>query len=142
VEREFESVWQQVTSELEKVGRSFEDEDTTEDKARKEYGDLAVRRVRLGLVLSEIGEKSTIKITDEEVNQALMERIQQFPGQEREVYDYYKNNPEALAELRVPIFENKVVDYILELASVKEKKVTPEELFKNTEEDEENDAGA
>ena len=140
--REFESVWQQVTSELEKAGRTFEDEDTTEDKARKEYGDLAVRRVRLGLVLSEIGEKSTIKITDEEVNQALMERIQQFPGQEREVYDYYKNNPEALAELRVPIFENKVVDYILELASVKEKKVTPEELFKNTEEDEENDAGA
>ncbi len=142
MEREFESVWQQVTSELEKVGRTFEDEDTTEEKARKEYSDLAERRVRLGLVLSEIGEKSTVKITDEEVNQALMERVQQFPGQEHEVYEYYKNNPEALAELRVPIFENKVVDYILELASVKEKKVTPEELFKNTEEDEENDAGA
>jgi trigger factor len=64
-----------------------------------------------------------------------MERVQQFPGQEREVYEYYQKNPEALAELRVPIFENKVVDYILELASVKEKKVTPEELFKDTEED-------
>ncbi len=135
VEREFESVWQQVASELEKAGRSFEDEDTTEEKALKEYHTLAERRVRLGLVLSEIGEKNTIKITDDEVNQALMERVQQLPGQEREVYEYYQKNPEALAELRVPIFENKVVDYILELASVKEKKVTPEELFKDTEED-------
>lgn len=142
VEREFESVWQQVNSELEKAGRTFEDEDTTEEKARKEYSDLAERRVRLGLVLSEIGEKSSVKISDEEVSQALMERVQQFPGQEREVYDYYKNNTEALAELRVPIFENKVVDYILELASVKEKKVAPEELFKNTEEDAEKDADA
>ena len=135
VEREFESVWQQVTSELEKVGRTFEDEDTTEEKARKEYQTLSERRVRLGLVLSEIGEKNTIKITDEEVSQALMQRVQEFPGQEREVYEYYQKNPEALAELRVPIFENKVVDYILELASVKEKKVTPEELLKEKEED-------
>jgi len=135
VEREFDSVWQQVNSELEKVGRTFEDEDTTEEKASKEYRDLAERRVRLGLLLSEIGEKNTIKISDEEVSQALMERVQQFPGQEREVYEYYQKSPEALAELRVPIFENKVVDYILELASVKEKTVTPEELFKDTEED-------
>ncbi len=136
VEREFDSVWQQVNSELEKVGRTFEDEDTTEEKAREEYSTLAERRVRLGLVLSEIGEKNTIKITDEEVNQALMERVQQFPGQEREVYEYYQKNPEALAELRVPIFENKVVDYILELANVKDKKVTAEELFKDAEENE------
>lgn len=135
VEREFESVWEQVNSELEKVGRTFEDEDTTEEKARAEYQALSERRVRLGLVLSQIGETGNIKITDEEVNQALMERIQQFPGQEREVYEYYQKTPEALAELRVPIFENKVVDYILELASVTDKKVTPEELFKNAEED-------
>jgi trigger factor len=135
VDREFESVWQQVTTELEKASRSFEDEDTTEDKARKEYRTLAERRVRLGLVLSEIGDKNTIKIADEEVSQALMERVQQSPGQEREVYEYYQKSPEALAELRVPIFENKVVDYILELASVKENKVTPEELFKDPEED-------
>jgi len=137
VEREFESVWQQVTSELEKAGRTFEDEDTTEDKARKEYRDLAERRVRLGLIMSEIGEKNSVKITDEEVQQALMERVQQFPGQEREVYEYYKKNTEALAELRVPVFENKIVDYILELATVNEKDVTAEELFKTGEEDEE-----
>ncbi len=136
VEREFDSVWQQVNSELEKVGHTFEDEDTTEEKAREEYQTLAERRVRLGLLLSEIGEKNTIKITDDEVNQALMERVQQFPGQEREVYEYYQKNPEALAELRVPIFENKVVDYILELANVTDKKVTAEELFKDSEENE------
>ncbi|MFQ5625948.1 MAG: trigger factor [Methyloligellaceae bacterium] len=87
VGREFEAVWQQVNSELEKAGRSFEDEDTTEEKARKEYEALAERRVRLGLVLSEIGEKNAIKITDDEVNQALMGRTRQFPGQEREVYE-------------------------------------------------------
>ncbi len=137
VEREFESVWQQVTSELEKVGRTFEDEDTTEKKARKEYEELAERRVRLGLVLSEIGSKSDIQISDEEVNQALMERVQQFPGQEREVFEFYQKNQQALAELRVPIYENKVVDHIVEQATVKEKKVSVEELFKSAEEEDE-----
>lgn len=135
VDREFDSVWQQVTSELERVNRTFKDEDTTEEKARKEYRDLAERRVRLGLVMSEIGEKNSVKITDEEVKQALMERVQELPGKEREIYEYYQKNPEALAELRVPIFENKVVDYILELANVTEKDVTVDELFKIGEED-------
>lgn len=139
-EREFESVWQQVNSELEKTGRSFEDEGTSEEKARKEYEELAERRVRLGLVLSEIGEKNTIKISDEEVSQALLDRAREFPGQEREIYEYYKKNPEALAELRVPIFENKVVDFILELATVSEKKVTAKELFADADEDEEAEA--
>ncbi len=135
VEREFESVWQQVNGELEKAGRTFEDEDTTEEKARKEYEELAERRVRLGLVLSDIGEKSEVKISDEEVNQALMERVQQFPGQEREVFEFYQKNPQAVAELRVPIFENKVIDHILDQASVKEKKVTVEELLKSGEDE-------
>lgn len=135
VEREFESVWQQVNGELEKAGRTFEDEDTTEEKARKEYEELAERRVRLGLVLSDIGEKSEVKITDEEVNQALMERVQQFPGQEREVFEFYQKNPQAVAELRVPIFENKVIDHILDQASVKEKKVTVDELLKSGEDE-------
>ena len=142
IDREFGSVWQQVNSELEKAGRSFEDEGTSEEKARKEYQELAERRVRLGLVLSEIGEKNTIKISDEEVHQALIERAQQFPGQEREVYEYYQKNPEARAELRVPIFENKVVDFILELATVSEKKVTAKELFEDGEKDGAKDADA
>lgn len=131
VEREFNSVWEQVTSELERAGRTFEDEDTTEDKARKEYQDLAERRVRLGLILSDIGEKNQIKIADEEVSEAIMQRVQQFPGQEREVYEYYQKNPQAVAELRVPIFENKVVEHILGQADVKEKKVSVDELYKD-----------
>ena len=135
VEREFESVWQQVTTELESAGRSFEDEGTTEKKMRKDYQKLAERRVRLGLVLSEIGEKNAITITDDEVKQELMERARQFPGQEQEVYEHYQNNPEAVTELRVPIFENKVVNYILELATVTEKKVSAEDLFKDAEDD-------
>jgi len=134
VEREFNSVWEQVNNELERAGRTFEDEDTTEEKARKEYEALAERRVRLGLILSEIGEKNEIKIADEEVSEAIMQRVQQFPGQEREVYEYYQKNPQAVAELRVPIFENKVVEHILGQATVKDKKISTEELFNEDDE--------
>jgi trigger factor len=118
-----------VTADLERSKRSFEDEGTTEDKARTEYRDIAARRVRLGLILSEVGTRSKIAVTDEEVSRALLERVKQFPGQERQVYDYYRNNPQLIAELRAPIFEDKTVDYILELAKVTETKVTAEELY-------------
>lgn len=131
VEREFTSVWQQVNSELERAGRTFEDEDTTEDKARTEYQSLAERRVKLGLILSDIGEQTKLEIEDAEVSEAIMERVKQFPGQEREVYEYYQKNPQAVAELRVPIFENKVVEHILGQATVKDKKVSVDELFKD-----------
>jgi trigger factor len=139
VKQEFETIWRQVTGELERAGKSFEDEGTTEEKEKKKYEELAERRVRLGLVLAEIGEKSDVKITDDEVNNALMERLRQFPGQEQQVYEFYQKNPQALAELRAPIFEEKVVDYILELAEVKEKTVTKDELVAAAEEDDEDD---
>jgi trigger factor len=129
VDNEFQAIWQQVTADLERSKKSFEDEGTTEEKARAEYRDIAARRVRLGLVLSEVGTRKEINITDEEVNRALLERIRQFPGQERKVYDYYRNNPEALAEFRAPIFEDKAVDYILELAKVTETPVSVEALY-------------
>lgn len=129
VENEFQAIWQQVTADLERAKRSFEDEDTTEETARNDYRDIAARRVRLGLILSEVGTRNQIAVTDEEVSRALLERVRQFPGQERKVYDYYRNNPQLLAELRAPIFEDKAVDYILELAKVAEKAVTPEELY-------------
>jgi len=137
VDQEFEQIWQQVTNELEQSGKTFEDEDTTEDEAREEYRGIAERRVRLGLVLGEIGEKSDVSVSDEEVNRALMERIRQFPGQEKQVYDYYQQNPQALLELRGPIFEQKVVDYIVEQADVTDKKVSKDELFKDPEDEEE-----
>jgi len=129
VDNEFQAIWSQVTKDLEQSKKTFADEGTTEEKAREEYRDIAARRVRLGLLLSEIGTRNEIKITDEEVNRSLLERIRQFPGQEREVYDFYRNNPEMLAELRAPIFEDKVVDYILELAKVTDKPVSVEELY-------------
>jgi trigger factor len=81
-------------------------------------------------VLSEIGEKNKISVTDDEVSRALIDRARQSPGREKEVWDFYRNNPQALAQLRAPIYEDKVVDFILELAKVTEKQVTREDLMK------------
>lgn len=135
VDNEFQAIWGQVTADLERSKRSFTDEGTTEENARQEYRDIAARRVRLGLILSEVGTRNQIQVTDEEVSRSLLDRVKQFPGQERKVYDYYRNNPQLLAELRAPIFEDKTVDYILEFAKVTETKVTPEQLYADPDED-------
>jgi trigger factor len=136
VEQEFTNVWSTVLSDLKAQNRTFEQEGTTEEKAREEYRRIADRRVRLGLVLAEIGEKNNIRVSDEEVSRALLERARQYPGQERQVWDYYQKNTNALASLRAPIFEDKVVNFIVELAEVSERKVTKEEFFKAEEEGE------
>jgi trigger factor len=133
VEEEFDRVWKSVLQELENERKTFADENTTEEKAKAEYRGIAERRVRLGLVLAEIGEKNNITVTDEELNRAVMERVRQFPGQEQQVYQYFRQNPQAVASLRAPIFEEKVVDFLLELAQVSEKTVSREELFKEDE---------
>jgi trigger factor len=134
VEEEFDRVWKSVLQELEQEKKTFADENTTEEKAKAEYRAIAERRVRLGLVLAEIGEKNNITVTDEELNRAVMEHVRQFPGQEQRVWDYYRQTPAALAGLRAPIFEEKVVDFLLELAEVTESKVTREELYKDDDE--------
>jgi trigger factor len=133
VEDEFNLMWNSIKAEMESNGKTFADEDTTEEAAKQEYHTIADRRVRLGLVLSEIGEKNKITVTDDEVSRAVIERARQMPGREKEVWDYYRNNANALAQLRAPIYEDKVVDFILELANVTEKKVTREELYKDDE---------
>jgi len=133
MEEEFDRVWKSVLSEMETEKKTFADEDTTEEKAKAEYRAIAERRVRLGLVLAEIGEKNKITVTEEELNRAVMERVRQFPGQERQVYEYFRQNPDAIASLRAPIYEEKVVDFLLELADVTEKKVAREELYKEDE---------
>ncbi len=130
VEDEYERVWKAVLSEMEKEGKTFADENTTEEKAKAEYRAIAERRVRLGLVLAEIGEKNNIAVTEEELSRAIMENARQFTGQEQRVWDYYRQNPQAVAALRAPIFEEKVIDFLLELASVTENKVSREELYK------------
>ena len=133
VDEEFNLMWNQIKSEMEAGGKTFADEDTTEEAAREEYRKIADRRVRLGLVLSEIGEKNKITVTEDEVGRAVIERARQMPGREKEVWDFYRNNANALAQLRAPIYEDKVVDFILELATVTEKKVSREELYKDDE---------
>ena len=95
--------------------------------------EIAKRRVRLGLLLSEIGRKNNIKVEEEDTRNAMMKEIQKYPGQEKEIMEYLKNNPEAQQQLSGPIFEDKIIDFILELAKVKEKTVTTEELYKEEE---------
>jgi len=128
VEREFEGVWKQVTEGLVREGKTFADESKTEDEAREEYQKIASRRVRLGLVVGEIGDKNKIEVTQDELRRALMEQARRFQGQERQVYEYFEKTPGALQELRAPIFEDKVIDFILEIAKPLEKKVTRQEL--------------
>ncbi|MDB5621360.1 trigger factor, partial [Tardiphaga sp.] len=135
IEEEFKLMWNSIKQEMESSGKTFADENTTEEAAMEEYRKIADRRVRLGLVLSEIGEKNKITVTDDEVSRAVIERARSMPGREKEVWDYYRNNANALAQLRAPIYEDKVVDYILELANVSEKKVTREELYKDEDAD-------
>ncbi len=135
VDQEFGQIWAQVEREQQATGKSFADENTTEEAARAEYRAIAERRVRLGLVLAEVGRAAQVQISDEEMTRALIERARAFPGQEKEVWEYYRNNQGALAELRAPIFEEKAVDHILGLAKVEDLKVSPEDLLK-PEEDE------
>ena len=133
VEQEFNSVWSSIEKDLKDQGRTFADEGTTEEKARAEYRAIAERRVRLGLVIAEIGERNNIKVTEEQLNAAVVDQMRQLPGREQEVWDYYRKNPGALAALRAPLFEDKVVDFLIELAEVTEKPVSRDELFKEDE---------
>jgi trigger factor len=137
VEEEFNNVWRTVTSDLEAQKKTFADENTTEEAARAEYHGIAERRVRLGLVIAEIGAKNDIKVTDDEINRAVIERARQFPGQEQQIWDYYRKSPEAVASLRAPLYEEKVVDFLLELVKVTEKKVSREELYRDEDEEKE-----
>ncbi len=140
LESEFDVVWNQVEEDMKRNEKTFEDEDTTEEEAKAEYRKIAERRVRLGLVLSEIGEQNNIQVTDEEMQRALYDRVRQFPGQEQQVFEFYKSNQQALASLRAPIYEEKVVDFMLELAKVTDKTVSKEELEKLVAEDDEEQA--
>jgi trigger factor len=128
VDAEFKGIWNALTGEMNRSGKSFADENTTEEDARKEYRAIAERRVRLGLVLGTMGEKEGVAVTEQELQNALMNRMRQFPGQEKMVIDYYRKNPGAMMELRGPIFEQKVVDAIVARAKVAEKTVSKDEL--------------
>lgn len=138
VEAEFNSIWQRV-EEARKQGEKVVDED--EEKSRKEYRDIAVRRVRLGLLLAEIGRQNNIQITPDEMNRAMAAEAQRYPGQEKQVIEFFQNNAQARDSLRAPLFEDKTVDFVFELANVKERTVTREELAKDPDEEAAGEAG-
>ncbi|MGF9691622.1 trigger factor [Rhizobium sp. 0TCS1.26] len=142
VDAEFDNIWRQINTDLEQSGKTFADEDTTEEDAREEYRKLAERRVRLGLVLSEIGEKAGVEVTEDEMQRALYAQLQQFPGQQKEILDFFRNTPGASASLRAPIFEEKVVDQLLSEIDVTDKTVTKEELMAEDEDGAEDGAKA
>jgi trigger factor len=148
VEIEFNNIWQQHEAEKAYAAGQAPGDGPSEppgeapvptaddEKLKGEYQTLAERRVRLGLLLAEVGRNANISVSQDELNQALIREAQRFPGSERRVLDYYRQNPDATGNLRAPIFEEKVVDYIVELAKPGERKISPKELLAMTEADE------
>ena len=128
VETEFEAIWRRIERDRQAGNQDPEDEGKSDDDLKAEYRQIAERRVRLGLVLSEVGRQNDIQVSQEEVTQAMMREVRQNPGQERQILELFRKSPEALANLRAPIFEDKVVDFIADLASVTERPVAVEEL--------------
>jgi len=133
VNQEFEQIWQQLQREMDAGRVTDEEKSKSEDELKAEYRKIAERRVRLGLVLAEIGRVADVRITEQEVNQALIREARQYPGQEREVVQFFQKNPNAMAQLRAPIYEDKVVDHILSVATIEETSVSRDELFKEDE---------
>ncbi len=135
VDAEFNNIWRTVMGDLERAGKTFADEETTEEEARAEYAKLAERRVRLGLVLSEIGEKAEVKVAEEEIQRAIYEQMRQFPGQEQQIIEYFRQNAEAVNAIRAPLFEEKVVDLLLTQVKVTDQTVSKEELLADDEDE-------
>jgi trigger factor len=128
VDNEFAQIWQRVEADI-KAGK-LDGEDAGKDEAtlKAEYRAIAERRIRLGLLLSEIGKTNNIQVSREELGQAMRAEVQRYPGQEKQVYDFFQKNPQAIENLRSPIFEEKVVDFMLELAKVEDETVSAEKL--------------
>jgi trigger factor len=134
VDVEFDAIWRSFEEER-KAGRlAPEDEGKSDDDLKAEYRSIAERRVRLGLLLSEIGRRNNIQVTADEMNRAVMREARQFPGQERQVIEFYQKNPQAADQLRAPIYEDKVVDFILEIAKITNTEVSLEQLTSDPEE--------
>jgi trigger factor len=132
VDIELDTIWRQYQSQLEqaKQAGNAETEPAKDEAAIKaEYRDIAERRVRLGLVLAEVGSKNNITVTQDELNRAVADEARRFPGQERHVVEYYRNNPGMIDNLRAPIYEDKVIDFILELAQVTDRLIPLKELL-------------
>jgi len=128
VDAEFESIWKQIEADKEHGTLDPDDEGKSDEQLKSEYRAIAERRVKLGLLLSEVGRLNNIQVTNEEVSRAIMNEARRYPGQERKVIEFYQKTPQALAQIRAPLYEDKVIDFIVELAKVRERTVTPAEL--------------
>ncbi|ESQ75348.1 trigger factor [Asticcacaulis sp. AC402] len=134
LEAEFQGIWNQVEQDKANGQLSEEDGAKSEEDLKAEYRKIAERRVRLGLVLAEIGTRQNVQVTEQEVSQAVMQEARNYPGQERQVFDFYRNNPAAAAQIRAPIYEEKVCDLIFTLATVTDSPISKEDLLKEEEE--------
>ena len=130
VEAEFSAIWAQIEADRSRGRLDPEDAGKSEDQLKLEYRDIAIRRVKLGLLLSEVGRLNNIQVSNDELSRAIVNEARRHPGSERQVIEFYQKTPQALVQLRAPLYEDKVVDFILELATVTERKVSPEELAK------------
>ena len=131
VDLEFEAIWKQLTEEMERTGDKFGEDGKGEDALKAEYRSIAERRVRLGLILSDLGAKNEVQIAGEELHQAVMREAMRYPGQERKVIEFFKGNPGALEQLRAPLFEDKVCDFIFGQVTLTDQPVSIEELMKD-----------
>ena len=129
VEAEFSGIWAQIEKEKEQGSLDQADKKKSDKALKAEYRKIAERRVRLGLVLAEMGTKTDITISNEELSQAVMAEAQRYPGQEQMVIDFYKKNPNAIDNMRAPLYEEKVIDFIVEKAKIVDKTVAKDELF-------------
>ena len=137
VDQEFETIWAKLTEELTASGVTLGESGKSEEELREEYSGIAQRRIRLGLLLGEVGRLNNITVEPDELKRAIMSRAMQFPGKEKEVVAMYRDNPEAMLAIRGPIFEDKVVDFILAMANLEDKTVSAEELLRDPDEDDE-----
>lgn len=134
VDLEFDSIWHEIAHEMDQSGESFEDQGTTEEDAKAEYRGIAERRVRLGLLLSEVGRLNGIEVAQDELNRAIIEQARRYPGQEQQVFEMFQQNAQAREQLKAPVLEEKVVDFIVELAEVTEVPTTLDALLADDEE--------
>ena len=133
VEKEFEGIWGQFQQDMKQSDTDMEKLSKSEEELRSEYNDIAVRRIRLALLLSEIGRQNDISVEREELNRAIIDQARRFPGREKEVADYFGSNPEALSSIHAPLFEDKVIDFVVEMAEISEEIVAVEALYANPE---------
>jgi len=133
LEAEFSGIWSQVENDKKEGQLSDEDMNKSEDELKSEYRAIAERRVRLGLVLAEIGQKEKVQVSDQEVQRAIMNEARNYPGQEKQVIQFYQQNNAALAQIRAPIYEEKVCDLIFTKAKITDKPVSKEEITKEDE---------